>query len=186
MPSRHSARPLALALALALLGGTASAGELDLRVQAGDRPARAMTWLEVTAGPVPALRFRADDGTPHRLEVDVEQMGDDKVRLAVRISGIEVKRNGTERVRLITDELEQEHSARTKRARMLRSVAKEVVDDLLGRVVVPNLARRQEQAGRRKIARSVLQVHHGRAVFPTLLRLKTRPFYPDRFGTSIA
>lgn len=103
MPSRHSARPLALALALALLGGTASAGELDLRVQAGDRPARAMTWLEVTAGPVPALRFRADDGTPHRLEVDVEQMGDDKVRLAVRISGIEVKRNGTERVRLITD-----------------------------------------------------------------------------------
>ena len=35
-------------------------------------------------------------------------------------------------------------------------------------------------------AQLVLQVHHGRAVFPTLLRLKTRPFHPDRFGTSIA
>jgi len=101
MPTRSSAR--CLALALALLGAPAVAGELDVSVQAGDRPVRAMTWLEVTAGPVPALRFRADDGTPHRLEVDVRQAGDDRVELAVKISSIDVRRNGTERVRLVSD-----------------------------------------------------------------------------------
>jgi hypothetical protein len=109
-----------------------------------------------------------------------------EARLELEYAEADRRQAQAQRVRLITDELEQEHSARTKRARMLRSVAKEVVDDLLGRVVVPNLARRQEQAGRRKIARSVLQVQNGRVVFPTLLRLKTRPFHPDRFGTSIA
>ncbi len=101
MPSRPSVCGLALAL---LLGSApAGAGELDVRVQAGERPARAMTWLEVAAGPVPALRFRADDGTPHRLEVDVQPGSGDKVELAVTISSIEVRRSGTERVRPVAN-----------------------------------------------------------------------------------
>lgn len=101
-----------------------------------------------------------------------------EARLELGYAEADRRQAQAQRVRLITDELEQEHSARTKRARMLRSVAKEVVDDLLGRVVVPNLARRQEQAGRRKIARSVLQVQNGRVGFPNFTSPKNPTVLP--------
>ena len=96
---------LGVALAAGVLGWSplAVAGEVDVRVQAGPVAPTAVTFLDVSAGPLPAVSFRAADGTRYRLETTLEELEDQIISLEIIIRSIKVRRSGNEKLKLIAE-----------------------------------------------------------------------------------
>lgn len=93
-------------MSLVLMAGllaTATAGELDVRWSAEPSgETGAVTWLEVSAGPLPPLEVPGPEGQAYRVQVSLTPEEGEKLRLDAKVYEVRTKKNGTRKLILIS------------------------------------------------------------------------------------